>query len=133
MQTGSSSSSRIAIRYKLTEAKSYHLYELTDSFLNLPLTVLVKSPKDEPGPHRLTRPFHDSNYGLIGIDWLTGEISLKLVNERGETVQEQVIALRELKGQPFQRDTHCGGLSTTIPKHAMPIYHKPRQTTEALT
>ncbi len=83
--------------YKLPEFEPYPLYELTTSSLNIPLTSFVKNPVDEPGPHRLTNPYYESNYGLIDIDWDAGQLSMKLMDEASQTIAEEIIRIDSLQ------------------------------------
>lgn len=83
--------------YELTEFEPYPLYELTTSSLNVPLTSFVKNPVDEPGPHRLMNPYYESNYGLIDIDWDTGQLSMKLMDEASKLIAEKVIPIDSLQ------------------------------------
>ena len=79
--------------YELAEFEPYPLYELTTSSLNVPLTSFVKNPVDEPGPHRLIKPFYESNYGLIDINWDAGELSMKLMDEASLMIAEKTIRI----------------------------------------
>jgi len=83
--------------YKLPEFEPYPLYELTTSSLNVPLTSFVKNPVDEPGLHRLIKPYYESNYGLIDIDWDAGQLSMRLMNETSQTIAEEIIHIDSLQ------------------------------------
>ncbi len=90
--------------YALTEFEPYPLYELTTSSLNVPLTSFVMNPIDEPGPHRLIKPYYESNYGLIDIDWDTGQLSMMLMDEASQLIAEQTIRIDSL--QPLRFSKH---------------------------
>ena len=72
---------------------AYPLHELTSSSLNLPLTDFVKEPLDEPGPYRLSGPYHEANYGMIHIDWAAGKVSLQLMDKQSRPVAKQTLTL----------------------------------------
>ena len=76
-----------------------NLYEITSSSLNLPLTQLLgnRTPEDEPGPNRHGRPFYESNYGLIDIDWRTHTASLQVIDEQDIAVRRVTIPLGKLR------------------------------------
>lgn len=83
--------------YARSDATPYPLYEMTSSSLNLPLTGWVDDPQDEPGPHRLTKPYYEVNYGMILLDWPNREVRLELRDETSAVIAEQVISLDELR------------------------------------
>lgn len=86
-----------AAMYRENNAGAYPLYEMTTSSLNVPLSSFVPDLVDEPGPNRLTRPYYESNFGLIDIDWETGTIALRLMDENGHPVQELSLQLGSLQ------------------------------------
>ena len=85
--------------YELATFEPYPLYELTTSSLNVPLTSFVRNPIEEPGPNRLTKPFYESNYGLIEIDWTANKVSLKLMDEFSNPITEKTIDIELLSNQ----------------------------------
>ena len=85
-----------AALYRRTDVTPYPLYEMTSSSLNLPLTGWVDDPQDEPGPHRISKPWYETNYGMILVDWDGGRVMLQLRDHAGKTIAEQLIALAEL-------------------------------------
>lgn len=86
-----------AYMYRRDGVLDYPLYELSTSSLNIPLTTWVKNPVDEPGPHRLYRPYYESNYGLISINWDSGEIQLQILDEQSQEKQAVSVNLSELR------------------------------------
>ena len=87
----------MAALYQRTDVTPYPLYEMTSSSLNLPLTGWVDDPRDEPGPHRLSKPYYETNYGMILVDWDRDEVRLQLRDESSEVIAEQRVTLAELK------------------------------------
>ena len=83
--------------YRHNTAIPYPLYEVTSSSLNVPLTLIVKNPKPEPGPHRLGGQYYESNFGMIEVDWATGQINLSIRDENGDRVRAVDVNLDELK------------------------------------
>ena len=62
----------------------------------MPLTSCVPNPVDEPGPNRLTRPYYESNYGLVDIDWDADTISLRIMNLDGQQVHGLDLRIEDL-------------------------------------
>ena len=83
--------------YELAIFESYPLYELTTSSLNVPLISFVRNPIEERGPNRLTKPFYESNYGLIEIDWGAGEVSLKLMDQFSDPIAKKTVNIKMLR------------------------------------
>jgi hypothetical protein len=42
------------------------------------------------------KPYYESNYGLIEIDWDAGELSMKLMNETSQIIAEEIIRIDSL-------------------------------------
>jgi alkaline phosphatase D len=78
--------------YVRDDVTSYPLYEITSSSLNLSFA----EENNEPGPHRIGEMYAPANFGVVGMDWEAGEISLQIRDEEGETVREQRVALSDL-------------------------------------
>lgn len=85
-----------AAMYKREGILPYPLYELTTSSLNVPLTLIVKDPQDEPGPHRLFAPFYESNYALIDIDWGKNTVTLQILDQESRSINIQTLSFGEL-------------------------------------
>lgn len=83
--------------YRQPDAIGYPLIEMTTSSLNIPLTSFVKNPAIEPGPKRLNRPYFDANYGLMDVDWSSGEIELTLMNPSNQVITSQRINMADLR------------------------------------
>ena len=82
--------------YRADDKIDYPLLELNASSMNLPLTSFVKNPMQVPGVYRLGDTYFESNYGMIDINWQSGDIELQLIGETGETVRRATINLSEL-------------------------------------
>ena len=75
--------------YRRDGVASYPLYEITSSALNMSYT----DENNEPGPNRLGAMYAPENYGVIGIDWEQGRLSLQIRDMDGEAVRQESIAL----------------------------------------
>ena len=78
--------------YVRDDVIGYPLYELTSSSLNMSFAT----ENNEPGPHRIGDMYAPINYGVVGIDWESGDVSLELRDADGETVRETQLGLSEL-------------------------------------
>lgn len=78
--------------YRRDNVASYPLYEITSSALNMSYA----DENNEPGPNRLGEMYAPANYGVIGIDWDAGRLSLQIRDMDGDPVREQGISLDEI-------------------------------------
>ena len=82
--------------YRSDETIDYPLIELNTSSMNVPLTSFVENPKQVPGVHRVGDIYFEANFGLINIDWDSGQVTLQMRNENNQTVREQSIYISAL-------------------------------------
>ena len=75
----------------------YPIYELTSSSLNLPLSEFVANIQDEAGPNRISKPYYDTNFGLIDIDWEKRAVTLSVRDERGASVRSVSLSIDQLR------------------------------------
>lgn len=78
--------------YVRDDVAPYPLYEITSSALNMSF----RDENNEPGPHRIGDMYAPVNYGVIGLDWDAGTLSLEIRDESGEAVRVQSVALSEI-------------------------------------
>jgi len=78
--------------YVRDDVIDYPLYEITSSSLNLSF----RDENNEPGPHRIGDMYAPVNYGVIGIDWRAGDLSLEIRDIDGAAVREVAIDLKEI-------------------------------------
>ena len=83
--------------YRSETTLDYPLVELNTSSMNVPLSSFVKNPKQVAGVHRLGDTFFEANYGLIDIDWETGEISVQMRDKHSQSVRKHSINLSALQ------------------------------------
>jgi len=83
--------------YRQTDQVAYPLWELTASSLNIPLSSFVKNIETEPGPFRQGEPYYDENYGIIDVDWQSGEIFLQIHDQQGRVVRASSLNIKALK------------------------------------
>jgi alkaline phosphatase D len=57
-----------------------------------------RDENNEPGPHRIGEMYAPVNYGVIDIDWDSGEVALKIKDIDGATVREQAFELADISG-----------------------------------
>lgn len=91
-----SGDSHAAGLYRSDDKIGYPLLELNASSLNVPVTLFVSEPTFPAEPHRQGQPFTASNFGLIDVNWDTGQLDLKIVDEQGLTVMSESISLTAL-------------------------------------
>ena len=75
--------------YRRDDVVSYPLYEITSSALNM----ASSRENTEPGPNRLGQMYSAENYGVIGIDWDQGQLSLEIRDMDGDAVRQESISL----------------------------------------
>lgn len=75
--------------YRRDDVASYPLYEITSSALNM----ASSRENTEPGPNRLGQMYSAENYGVIGIDWDQGQLSLEIRDMDGDAVRQESISL----------------------------------------
>lgn len=75
--------------YKETKGVPYPLYEITSSSLNM--SFARTSKPDLTSASRISDMVAEVNFGLIDIDWATGEATLSLRGEKGEAVATQAV------------------------------------------
>ncbi len=92
-----SGDSHAAGLYRSDDKIGYPLLELNASSLNVPVTLFVSEPVFPAEPHRRGQPYAASNFGLIDINWNTGQLDLQIVDEQGLTVMSESISLTELR------------------------------------
>lgn len=83
--------SEISMQEKLVP---YPIFDITSSGLN------QIHPRGTPtgNEYRISETtYHQPNYGVIGIDWEIGTVSLQIHDINGETVIEEVVGLVELQ------------------------------------
>lgn len=80
--------------YKETKGVPYPLYEITSSSLNA--SFARTSKPDLKSASRISEMVAEVNFGLIDIDWATGEVELSLRGEKGEKVAGVTFRLSEL-------------------------------------
>ena len=78
--------------YVRDDVAPYPLYEITSSALNRSF----RDENNEPGPHRIGDMYAPVNYGVIGLDWDAGTLSLEIRDEAGEAVRVQSVSLAEI-------------------------------------
>lgn len=79
---------------------AYPLYEITSSSLNRPASIWREESGEtyvEPGPNRLGGMIYDANFGIIDIDWDAERLTLQLRGADGETLQEEIVSLSDLR------------------------------------
>ena len=86
----------MAAIYRQDEAP-YPIYELTSSSLNLPLSEFVANIQDEAGPNRISKPYYDTNFGLIDIDWEKRAVTLSVRDETGASVRSVRLSIEQLQ------------------------------------
>ncbi|MEM7765677.1 MAG: alkaline phosphatase family protein, partial [Pseudomonadota bacterium] len=69
------------------DVTDYPVYEITSSSLNLQF----RHENNEPGPHRIGQMYTPANYGVIGIDWQSGQLTLQIKALDGTVVREQSV------------------------------------------
>lgn len=65
-------------------AAGEQLWELTSSSLNLAFGNTASNTAREPDPRRLTDFIAEENFGLVEIDWVTKQVTLRLLGNEGE-------------------------------------------------
>ena len=75
--------------YVREDVAPYPLYEITSSALNMS----YRDVNDEPGPHRIGDMYAPVNYGVVGIDWQGGTLSLEIRDLEGRPVRTQSVSL----------------------------------------
>jgi alkaline phosphatase D len=75
--------------YRRDDVASYPLYEITSSALNM----ASNRQNTEAGPYRLGQMYSPENYGVIGIDWDAGRLSLEIRDMDGDAVRQETISL----------------------------------------
>ena len=75
--------------YRRDDVVDYPLYEITSSALNMSFAT----ENNEPGPNRLGAMYAPENYGVIGIDWDQGRLSLEIRDMDGDAVRQETISL----------------------------------------
>lgn len=75
--------------YVREDVADYPLYEITSSSLNMSFS----EENNEAGPHRLGAMYAPVNFGVVGLDWQAGALSLQIKDEAGAVVREQVVDL----------------------------------------
>ena len=83
--------------YQSNTLLDYPLTEINSSSMNVPLTSFVKNPQQTPGIHRLGDIYFEENFGLIDIDWETGNITMQLRDKDNESVRKVNVNLVDLK------------------------------------
>lgn len=87
------------IEANAADGVGYPLYDLTSSSLNQPRNPASRL-RGEPNARRVGKPYDDSNFGLLTIDWEAKGGPVLTIESRdvdGLAVIEQRVALRELK------------------------------------
>ncbi|UTW54831.1 alkaline phosphatase D family protein [Kordiimonas sp. SCSIO 12610] len=77
--------------YQKSDVFKSKLTEITSSSLNLSFN---SGKVDETGPNQLGDLYGPENYGLILVDWNTGQVSLNLKNNTGQVVQNVSISIK---------------------------------------
>jgi alkaline phosphatase D len=79
------------------DVAAYPLHELNASSMNVPLTLFVPEPSFPAERYRDGEPFASANFGLVDIDWAAGSMTLRLLDELGNTVREATVAIASLR------------------------------------
>ena len=79
-----------------TDLGEVRVPEITASSVNLPLSGWVENIVTEPGPNRYGVPYYDANFGLVEIDWDTGEIIMQVRDYRNRTVRAASVKLEDM-------------------------------------
>lgn len=85
--------------YRKDLVLTYPLYEATSSSLNAPVSAWREEGDTyvEPGPNRMGGMYEEANFGLVDIDWEGESVTLSIVNDAGEPVRAETIALSALR------------------------------------
>ena len=78
--------------YVRDDVVPYPLYEITSSSLNRS----HRDENNEPGPHRIGNMYAPVNYGVISMDWESGQIALKIKDIDGAVVREHIVGMDEI-------------------------------------
>ena len=64
--------------------------------MNVPLTSFVENPQRLPDANLLGDIYFEANFGLIDIDWETGNVKLQLKNAESESVRQINVELENI-------------------------------------
>ncbi len=78
--------------YVRDDVIDYPLYEITSSSLNMSFA----DENNEAGPHRIGEMYAPVNYGVVGVDWEQGVVSLEIKDGEGQTVRDVTVSLSAL-------------------------------------
>ena len=82
--------------YQAKTSLGYPLIELNSSSMNVPLTSFVENPQRLPDANLLGDIYFEANFGLIDIDWETGNVKLQLKNAESESVRQINVKLENI-------------------------------------
>jgi alkaline phosphatase D len=91
-----SGDSHVGAFYRRSLGFAYPLLELTASSLNFPWDEELHEPPGPPDPTRIGDVLWEANFGVVDIDWNTGEIALTLYEDTGRLVRTERICLAAL-------------------------------------